>query len=1215
MFYTIFKHELSYWLRKPVFYIYSSIFLVAALFISSISAGIFDEVSASVDASKVVNSPFKITEIFNTLSTLIFFLFPSIIGVSVHRDYKSDMYTILYSYPFTKTHYLLAKFLSSLLIVSLIVLFIGIGMILGFRLPGTNSEVVAAFRLMPYLQGYLVYVLPNVLLFGAIVFAVVVFTRSIIAGFVTVMVLALIQGFTNVLLLSPETRILAAYLDVFGASATDYYTQYWTATELDKSLLPLKGLIIYNRLLWLSVSMLISGIVYICFDFSQHGISLVFLKKEKHQVTKSNLGSVIRVRLPQVVYDYSFLQNLKILWRLSVVDLKYIVQSWPFILLNLFGLIMLLETHVKSGVVRGTGMLPVTWKMLRYNEEFQFSIIMCTFLYTGMLIQRARATNFLQLTDISPVPNWTLLGSKFLAILKMHVILLLIIMMAGIGFQLYKGYYDFEIGLYLFGLLGTDLWRFVIWALLAFFIQTLVRNPYVGTFILLVLLLGLGTPLLRMIGVEQDLFVYGRGPGTPYSDMNGFGNGLTAFYTYIFYWMLAGALLFIVAGFFMDRGFSQSFHERLQLMRSRFTGKTRAVFFILLLGFFGMGFRIYYEDNMVNPWVSSKEREQYKAEWELKYRQYEGAIQPRVLSVKTNLDIFPKTQDFKMQGTYSMVNKSPSAIDTIFIKYSDFSSSFELNVPNTVSEDTIFRFNIYQLEKALRPGDSLKLMFTVWNKPNTFLRKHSPVLANGTFLNNFELLPFLGYPGGGLEDDEVREEYGLPAYESAPLPSDSTALGNHKISKDSDWIDFEATVSTSEDQIAIAPGYLQKEWVEDGRRYFHYKMDSKMLNIYSFNSARYEVKKDQWQGVNLEIYYHKGHEYNLDRMMNGMKAALEYCSTNFSPYQHRQARIIEFPRTFGNFAQAFPNTIPFSEGRGFIADVDDSEEGGVDYAFDVTVHEMAHQWWAHQVIGADVLGSGVLAEGLADYVRLKVLEKEYGIGKTQKYLKYATDRYLRGRRRDKKGENPLIYEDNQSYLRYSKASVVLYALSDYLGEENLNQALSRYVKKTQFQEAPYTTTLELVEFLKEATPDSLQYLITDMFEHITLYDNKIRKAETHELEDGTWQVDIELLVSKYRSDEKGNQLLVDEMMSFQEEGEQEAQVSMPLADYMDVGIFDANGEEIYLSKFKFELISNSISIIVDRQPSEAGIDPYFKLIDRESDDNKIDVRLVDPTSD
>src|ERR1700761_5447231 len=119
------------------------------------------------------------------------------------------------------------------------------------------------------------------------------------------------------------------------------------------------------------------------------------------------------------------------------------------------------------------------------------------------------------------------------------------------------------------------------------------------------------------------------------------------------------------------------------------------------------------------------------------------------------------------------------------------------------------------------------------------------------------------------------------------------------------------------------------------RRYFHYKMDSKILNFYSFLSARYLVKKEKWNDVNLEIYYQKGHEYNLDDMFNGMKKALSYYSANFSPYQHRQVRILEFPR-YATFAQSFPNTIPFSEGIGFIADVHDTGSSGVDYPFNVT---------------------------------------------------------------------------------------------------------------------------------------------------------------------------------------------------------------------------------------------------------------------------------------
>jgi len=457
-----------------------------------------------------------------------------------------------------------------------------------------------------------------------------------------------------------------------------------------------------------------------------------------------------------------------------------------------------------------------------------------------------------------------------------------------------------------------------------------------------------------------------------------------------------------------------------------------------------------------------------------------------------------------------------------------------------------------------------------------------------------------------LKDNDIRKKYGLPPNPLESHPSDTTALGNHMMSRDSDWIDFEATVSTCEDQIAIVPGYLQKEWVEEGRRYFHYKMDIPILNFYSFSSGRYEVARDKWKDVELEIYYHKGHDYNLDRMMAGMKAGLAYNSENFSPYQYRQARIIEFPYTVRGGAQGFPNTIPYSEAHGFIADVDDSDDGGVDYPFAVTVHEIAHQWWAHQVIGADVLGASMLTESLSDYVRLKVIAHQHGKSKMRTYLKFSLDGYLRKRGGESRRENPLMYNDGQGYIRYQKGALVFYAISDYIGEEVLNGALKKYVEKVQFQEAPYTTTIEMVDYIREVTPDSLQYIIEDMFETITMYDNAISDVTSTELEDGNYQVDITFDVIKYRNDEKGRHFYSDNKTDSISDADEVESVrySLPLADYIDIGIFGEDEEEIYLRKHKITTINNTVSIIVDQQPTEVGVDPHNKLIDANSRDNR-----------
>ena len=179
MFFTIFFNEIKYWFGRPALYIYTMIFLFIALMISGSAAGLFDFLTVTTGSSKIVNSPLGISQLFGALTALIIFLYPSIIGVAVYRDYKSEMHTILYSYPFTKGEYLLAKFFSGIFIVHFIVLFIALGIGFGFVLPGTNGDIVADFELSPYLDIYLIYILTNMLFMGAIIFGVVTFTRNI----------------------------------------------------------------------------------------------------------------------------------------------------------------------------------------------------------------------------------------------------------------------------------------------------------------------------------------------------------------------------------------------------------------------------------------------------------------------------------------------------------------------------------------------------------------------------------------------------------------------------------------------------------------------------------------------------------------------------------------------------------------------------------------------------------------------------------------------------------------------------------------------------------------------------------------------------------------------------------------------------------------------------------------------------------------------------
>jgi ABC-2 type transport system permease protein len=1215
MFSTIFKQELKFWFHRPLFYIYASIFLILAFFLSATSAGIWDGITGTTGSSRIVNSPISISGLFNGFTILIFFLFPSIIGVSIYRDFKSEMHTILYSYPFTKANYLFAKFFSGIVVVSAIVLAIAFGMMLGFRFPGTNSDIVGALNAIPYLQTYLVYILPNVLFFGAVVFAVVTFSRNIAAGFITVIILLFVQGTIASIFSEPTQATLLAILDPFGAAASDYYTKYWTVSEQNELQVPIKELIIYNRLLWLVISSLIFGLVFKYFKFSQNAIVISFRKTKSERAIKTNFNRITKITLPKVTQDYSFVQNLKTMWKLSNIDFKYIFQSLPFICILIVGILMLVATLFSSSEIFGTDTLPVTWQMLGGGDVFSLLVLnICTFLYAGMLVQRARMANMNHLVDSTPIPNWTFLFSKLIALLKMQLVLLAVIMVSGMLFQVYHGYYDFEIGHYIKELFGLKFLNYLVWALLAIFIQTLVKNQYLGFFILLIMAIGI--PFLSLIGIELSIFKYNEGPSFSYSDMNGYGSDLSRYLWYKLYWVLGGTLLLILSIVMWVRGLPNSFAERITIARERWTKPKIVILLVVLNAFLALGVTIYFETKSDDENSSSKQAELNAVKWEKSYKKYEAYKQPRIVAVKADMHIFPKKKTYKASAIYTMVNKTDEAIDSVFLNHNSLENTFEFNKPNNlVLEDTIFNFDIYHFDKKIQPGDTLRLTIHVKSNENTMFQKKSPIRENGTFINNSSMFPNLGYVSRGeLTDNKTRKKYDLPSNNLRPHPSDSTALGNTYISKDSDWINFEATVSTSKDQIAIAPGYLQKEWVENDRKYFHYKMDSKILNFYAFISARYEVKKELWNGISLEIYYHKPHDFNLDRMMKGMKASLSYNAKYFSPYQHKQARIIEFPRTAGTFAQAFANTIPFSEGFGFIADVDDENGDGVDYPFAVTVHEVAHQWWAHQVIGANVLGATMLSESMSEYVSLKVLEHENGKNKMRKFLKEALDGYLMQRTFETKRENALMYNDGQGYIHYQKGSLVFYALSDYIGEKKLNGALKKYVDKVKFQEPPYTTSIEMLDHIREVTPDSLKYVLKDMFETITLYKNRIVDVISTELENGKYQVEIEFEVSKYRNDEKGRKFYgekVGDTLSYQSTQMSKPILSVPLADYIDLGIFseeEIDGKkkekQLYFQKHKITQIHNKITLIVDEKPLEVGVDPYNKLIDTKSDDNR-----------
>jgi hypothetical protein len=586
------------------------------------------------------------------------------------------------------------------------------------------------------------------------------------------------------------------------------------------------------------------------------------------------------------------------------------------------------------------------------------------------------------------------------------------------------------------------------------------------------------------------------------------------------------------------------------------------------------------------------------------------------VGVHIRADLVPERRTMALASVYRIVNKQPRPLDTLYVSISSVAftsatsggvaSSHDYHVDSLVwSRTTTLAFAdstrgvyLYRLAQPLAPGDTITLdyggHFAAAGYPND--NPNHDLVGNGTFLNT-NYFPSLGYDESvELGDDDTRKREHLKPKERVPSIHDESARARSALSSDADWVTFDAVVSTAPDQIAIAPGYLQREWMDHGRRFFAYAMDKPILNFYSIQSARYAVRRDSAQGVAIEIYYHPGHEFDLDRMIEGSKRGLAYFDAHFSPYQFRQYRIIEFPR-YQQFAQSFPNTVPFSEGVGFVARVRDADDD-LDWPLFVTAHELAHQWWGHQITPADQQGAAMLIESLAEYSALTIMEQKYGAASAQKFLRYELDRYLRGRSSERKKELPLMLVENQAYIHYNKGSLAFYALRDYIGEDSLNAALHRFLHDKAFQQPPYTNTVEFLNYVRAVTPDSLRYVIHDLFETITLYDNKATAATATRRAGGTYAVRLTFDAHKLRADSLGTE------------------TEIPVADYIDVGVFGAPekgnvlGKPLAVRKVHVTQPTMSVDFVVSELPRKAGIDPFNKLIDRTPEDN---VRPVDLT--
>jgi len=1217
MFWEFFTFELKFRFKSISAYIYFLIwFTFNFLNVASESFGPIGNTNGKI----LLNGPYA--NIYNDIGISFFGLIviAAIFGTSILRDFQRDTIQILFTKPISKFAYLGGRWAGSF--VATVFAFSGLlfGEFFATFAPWADHSRVGPNHLSWYLQPFFSIVVFQIFFLGSLFFLVAALSRKIFIVYLQSAVIFMLYliGVNAFVATRSLEHFWSGILDPVGFLYSDAIARYWTVVERNSQLFSwsvrvASGVFLYNRLLWGSVGLLSLVAVWRLFPMSVETLTARISGKQAARAREQELvearppRSLVAARLPTIHQVFgprtTFLQ-LASLTRLRVSNIVREIPFWG--ILVLMAGIAINNGHF-AGHVADRNVWPVTYLMLQSVEGgAQLFFYIVATLYAAELIWRERDTQFSGIHDALPMSETVDWFSKLFALCFVELVLLTITGLCGILMQTIAGYYHYELFQYVKELYFITFPEVLIFVLLALFVQTVVSNKFIGHGIVIGIFVM--SPILYNFGWENTLYLIGSTPPYTYSDMNGYGHFVPALFWSITYWLSITAILAVVSIALARRGSDDSWPARFSLARQR-APRLLPVAGVLLLLATGCGVWYFYNTHVLNEYLTAKDRRDIQARYERDWKRYEHVPQPKVISVDANINIYPERRSFDGTGHFVLQNKSSQPISQVHVTNQFQSvSSVQFSRPfHVVSSSPRNLYTIYELTTPLAPGDKLDLKFDVGYKSRGFKDGNErPELAySGTFFDS-SYFPTVGYDNSiELDDPRRRREEHLPDQELLPQRGDPVGTVTNLFTPNSDWITYRTTVSTSDSdseaqsQIAISPGYLTREWHADGRHYFSYDMgEVKTLDFVAFISGRYDMKREMYQGaenpIAIEVYHIPAHAYDVDEMIAASKAGLGYYEKNFSPFQFRQYRILEFPR-YRTFAQSFANTIPFSEGIGFIGRQEKPTD--IDFTYFVTAHELGHQWWAHQLIGGRVEGSNMLSETLAEYSALMVMKQRYGSDNMHRFLKHELDQYLRGRAGEIRKERPVVLVQNEPYVWYQKGGQVMYTLADYIGEDKLNLALHdflmqyRYANANDSKSVPYPDTRQFVDALRSQTPAELQYYITDAFESIVLYDNKAVTATVTQQPDKRYKVVLAVQSRKVKSDGSGNE------------------TPMALSDYIDIGVFTGKKDEekpLYLKKEKITQANQTFEIVVDQMPTRAGIDPYNKLIDRIPDDNIID---------
>lgn len=1130
-------------------------------------------------ANVYLNSPYS-----NTLSMLIvsvvgMFIVVNFAANTAIRNYQYNMNEIIHSKTLNYVAYRVGCFIGTYLVVLAVSAMAPLGLFVGSLMPWLDVSRLGYIDVWHYLQPFLVFSVPTSLTLTCIYYAVALRFKSMMAAYVLALLVFTLFLLSGTLFSGLNNNTLITLIDPFALRAFNDASLYWTANQKNTELVALQGNVLFNRVFWFVASVAILAVL---------GRFSTRVKSSPAQSFQVNDDSPRKyVPLSRLKHSYQPKSDLLQFFRLFYYETKHLVMSPSFWTLLIIACVILITNLIGPTRVGNVSNYPFTHSMVdAIRSAFSISIIIVITFYSAEIVWREKTYAIAEIIDSSPVHNASLWLAKLLAVTTVVFSLLLIGISLAIIYQLSQGFYHVDIAQYFKSLIYFLGLPWVWYIFLAFFVQTLSPNKYLGMTIFVACMF---MPVaLTSVGVEHHMFFFASAPMLQYSDMNGYAWFLTSQYYYMLYWGAFAVLLAAFSCALWRRGLHVSYLTRWRNMGDELGKFGQFVVVAAIVCFISVGTIIHNNTSVLNEFTTAEEFVQIQTGYEKTYARYADMPMFDVNNVKLDVAIFPELDKLEAIATLSVTNNSASVIDKVLVNYPE-NSTVEIKDASVSFYDARLKAAWLTFKQALKPNESREIEIYVARSRRGFrdTNEDFSVVNNGTYLLNSLLLPTFGVNQDFYINDPVeRNERGLPPHYRAPSEQQ-----NDLLSSASNKVTATVTLSTSNEQMALAPGKLVQQWQQNGRNYYRYQTDMPIAQTFPVYSARLVSVEDRQNDVAIELYHSPDHEWNSGRIVDSTKASLNYLSSRWGDSPVSVIKVVEHP-IYNRQSASYSGMLMFPENSIFAKDMRGQPNNS--YIDFLIARALAKQWLQLTINVADTTGMDILVNGLAQYSALQFIQHRYGKQQVAEIVNVELTRYFRGASASTSPELSLLANNNQSFVSTNKAGIVLTRLASVLGEDAINNAILSLMKTSDSGAAQLVTVYDLLQAIQTRTPETLHDFVAQQFDQVAYYQLNIQRSK---LSNTGKELRVTINAQKFSIFPSGN--------------EQRTEFVEP----MTIGVYADNprtgdGSPVALVEQQVTITSGTQQVKIDlRSLKDVGeakyvlLDPYVRVIDRDLRDN------------